>query len=119
MSDLQYGTGRLASAITTAIVQLHTECYGKGPTRAKTHLADDTVLVVLREGFTRLEKTLQAAGRADLVCQARLAHQQAAQARFRAIVERETGREVVTYAPQVSMDPDVTIEFFLLAEPLA
>lgn len=110
----QQGPGRLASAITTAIVQLHTECYGKGPTRAKTHLADDTVLVVLRDGLTRLEKSLQAAGRGDLVRAARMVNQEATEERFRAVIERETGRRVLTYASQVTLDPVVMIEFFLL-----
>ena len=50
-------TGRSLAQISTGLVQLHSRYYGKGPTKAKTHLVDDTVVSILRGGFTRVERT--------------------------------------------------------------
>jgi uncharacterized protein YbcI len=36
-----------------------------GPTRAKTYIVEDLVVVVLEETFTRAEKTLAARGERD------------------------------------------------------
>ena len=46
---------------------LHKEFYGKGPTKARTYLQDDVVLVLLRGGYTRVEETLMRDGRMDAV----------------------------------------------------
>ena len=56
------GKQALAS-ISEALVTLHREFYGKGPTKAKTFLVNDTVLCLLKGGFTVVEKTLIDNGR--------------------------------------------------------
>src|SRR6185369_5444792 len=71
--DLPSDRGSARSAIANAIVRLHAEHYGRGPTRARAHVAEDFVLVVLEDVFTTAERTLVAAGRADRVREARAA----------------------------------------------
>ena len=41
--------GPLASRISREVVQLHANLYGRGPTRAKTHLGDDYALCILED----------------------------------------------------------------------
>src|SRR4051794_33517219 len=43
--------GHARSAVANAIVRLHAEHYGRGPTRARAHVAEDHVLVVLEDVF--------------------------------------------------------------------
>jgi uncharacterized protein YbcI len=40
---------------------------GKGPTKAKTHLLNDTVVCILRGGFTTVERTLVDTGEVESV----------------------------------------------------
>src|SRR4051794_29291251 len=59
--------GGMRSMISTEIVRLQAEYYGKGPTRAKTYITDDLVVVVLEESFTRAEKTLAERGEHEAI----------------------------------------------------
>src|SRR5215216_5985376 len=52
--------GEMRATISKEIVRLQAEYYGKGPTRAKTYIVEDLVVVVLEESFTRAEKTRRA-----------------------------------------------------------
>src|SRR5690242_8965497 len=65
--ELPIDRGFARSAVANAIVRLHAEYYGRGPTRARAHVADDHVLVVLEDVFTTAERTLVAAGRGEHV----------------------------------------------------
>src|SRR5690348_9401767 len=87
--------GEVLARISTGLVQLHARYYGKGPTKAKTHLVDDTVVSVLRGGFTRVERTLVETGQVESVYQMRRSFQQAMEEEFRRIVEDATGRQVI------------------------
>ena len=109
--------GERLAAITNGLVGLHREYYGKGPTGAKTYLVDDTVICVLRGGFTTVEKTLVDQGRTDAVLDIRRTFQAAMEGEFRAVVENALERSVLAYASQVHSDPDFAVEFFVI-EPL-
>jgi uncharacterized protein YbcI len=103
--------------ISTGLVQLHSRYYGKGPTKAKTHLVDDTVVCILRGGFTTVERTLLDTGQIESVYQMRRSFQQAMEEDFRRIVEEATGRKVIAYMSSIHVDPDLAVELFVL-EPL-
>ena len=102
------------AAISEAIVSLHREYYGKGPTKAKTFLVDDTVLCLLQGGFTVVEKTLIDDGRERAVHDIRRTFQAAMEERFTSVVEEALGREVIAYMSQVHSDPDISAELFVL-----
>lgn len=108
------GDGELRVAISNAIVQLYHEYCGRGPTKAKTYLMEDLVVTVLQGTATRLEQTLAAAGEADRVRGVRQAFQDSLGAMFVAKVEGLTGRKVVAFLSQSSLDPDVAVEVFTL-----
>ena len=64
-----------------------------GPTKAKTHLADDHALCILEEVFTAAEKTLIRAGNKEQVKATRDAFQEAVEPEFREVVEAASGRQ--------------------------
>jgi uncharacterized protein YbcI len=47
----------MLAEISTGLVSLHRKYYGKGPTKAKSYLVNDSVCM-LRGGFTTVERTL-------------------------------------------------------------
>ena len=102
------------AGISEALVSLHREYYGKGPTKAKTFLIDDTVLCLLQGGFTVVEKTLIDDGREHAVHDIRRTFQAAMEERFTSVVEEALGREVIAYMSQVHSDPDISAELFVL-----
>jgi uncharacterized protein YbcI len=113
--ELHAGPGEELAEVTNGIVGLFREYYGRGPTRAKSYLLDDTYIVtVLRDTMTTVERTLVARGEADLVRRVRLAFQEAMTDSFQAVVEDATGRRVASYHSQLLTDPDVGFEFFVL-----
>jgi uncharacterized protein YbcI len=105
------------ASISTGLVQLHSRYYGKGPTKAKTYLLDDTVICLLRGGFTRVERTLIAEGEAQAVHDIRRSFQKAMEVQFRDIIEGATDRKVIAYMSQVHEDPEIALEVFVL-EPV-
>jgi uncharacterized protein YbcI len=107
----------MLAQISTGLVQLHSRYYGKGPTKAKTHMVDDTVVCILRGGFTTVERTLLDTGEVESVYQMRRSFQQAMEESFRLIVEQATDRNVIAYMSSIHVDPDLAVELFVL-EPV-
>jgi uncharacterized protein YbcI len=106
--------GMQASSISDGLVLLHKRFYGRGPTQAKTYLVGDTVISLLRGGFTPIERTLIEQGSADAVHEMRRNFQAAMREEFSGVVEKETGRKVVAYMSQIHSDPDIAVEVFVL-----
>jgi uncharacterized protein YbcI len=100
--------------ISTGLVQLHSRYYGKGPTKAKTHLMDDTVICILQGGFTTVERTMIDTGQSEPVYAMRHTFQEVMEDEFRGLVEEATGRKVIAYMSTVHVDPDLAVEFFVL-----
>ena len=107
----------MLAQISVGLVQLHSRFYGKGPTKAKTHMVNDTVICILRGGFTTVERTLLDTGEIESVFQMRRSFQTAMEDEFRRIVEEATQRKVIAYISSIHVDPDLAVEFFVL-EPL-
>ena len=108
------GSGEALAAISTALVQLHSRYYGKGPTKAKTRFIDDVVICLMEGGFTAAEATLLAQGSVEPVYNARQSFKRAMESEFKGVVERTLERRVVVYMSQVHHDPQLTAEIFLL-----
>ena len=106
--------GEMLSAISTGIVKLHRECFGKGPTGAKTYVLDDAVICVLRDGFTALERTLFESGKGEKVREVRAAFEEAIADRFIEVVESATGQRVVAFVSQAHIAPDLVVQSFFL-----
>jgi uncharacterized protein YbcI len=108
--------GEVRAAISREIVRLQAEYYGKGPTRAKTYIAEDLVVVVLEESFTRAEKTLAERGEKDAIEHIRRRFQQQMADDFTSVVEQATGRKVRVFLSETNVEHDVSVETFLLAD---
>src|SRR5262245_9079260 len=104
----------MLAQISTGLVQLHSRYYGKGPTKAKTHMVNDTVVCILRGGFTTVERTLLDTGERESVYQMRRSFQQVMEKDFRQVVEDTTGRKVTAYMSSVHTEPDLAVELFVL-----
>jgi uncharacterized protein YbcI len=109
------GLGESLAQITTGIVRLYTDYYGRGPTHAKSFLLDDGYLVtVVRESMTTVEHTLVDGGNGDQVRDVRITFQEAMADSFKAVVEKALGRRVTAYHSQLLLDADIGFELFVL-----
>jgi uncharacterized protein YbcI len=99
--------------ISNAMVRMQKEFFGKGPTKAKSYMFDDLLLVVMREGLTTAEKTMLEFGHPNQVRQFRQLFQDEMTEKLTSMVERLTGRRVVNYQSQVLFDPDMSLEMFV------
>src|SRR5436309_11735751 len=112
--------GRLLSAISTRIVQMMREHYGRGPLKAKTYALDDIVVCVLRgSGYTPLEQTIMETGDGGRVVAMRENFQSMMASRYKDMIEELTGRNVVAFLSQAHVEPDITMEIFFIDGPLA
>jgi uncharacterized protein YbcI len=113
------GSGKLLSTISTRFVQLLRENYGRGPIKAKTYVLDDIVVCVLRgSGFTALEKTIMDSGDPDRIVAMRENFQRMMATRYKDMIEELTDRKVLAFLSQAHVEPDITIEMFVLDRPL-
>ncbi len=108
--------GERLAAITTAVVNIHSECYGRGPTKAKTYAFEEFLLTVMEDVLTTVERTLVDRGEERLVRTVRLTFQEATADRIKAEVASIAGREVLAYHSQVTFHPAVAFEMFVLAD---
>src|SRR5213078_5335650 len=115
MDGEQRALGETRAKISKEIVRLQAEYYGKGPTKAKTYIVDDLVVVVLEESFTRAEKTLAERGEGAAIQHIRRRFQQQMADSFTSVVEQATGRRVRTFLSETNIEQDVSVETFLLA----
>jgi uncharacterized protein YbcI len=117
MHQANKAVGDARLEISNAMVRLHREYYGRGPTKARTYITGDLVAVVLEETFTRVERTLVDHGDRDAIQQIRRQFQQRMADQFKSVVEQATGRQVRAFLSETNLDADVSVEIFLLSEP--
>jgi uncharacterized protein YbcI len=107
--------GQLLAAISTRIVAILRDHYGRGPMKAKTYALDDIIVVVMRgSGFTPLEKTIMESGQPQRVVDMRHDFQHLMSKLFTDTIEELTGRRVTAFLSQAHVDPDITIEMFFM-----
>jgi uncharacterized protein YbcI len=106
--------GKLLAEISNAMVRIHKEHWGKGPTKARTIYTEDVVLCRLEEIFTKAETTLVSAGREQEVRNMRIAFQRALEHEFVGAVERLTGRKVTAFISEMHAATNMGIELFVL-----
>ncbi len=111
--------GHLLAAISTSIVGILREHYGRGPMKAKTYAIDDIIVVVMRgSGFTALEQTIMDSGEPDRVIAMREDFQRVMSKSYRETIETLTGRKVLAFLSQAHVEPDITMEIFFVDGPL-
>ena len=105
---------RQAIGVGNAITRLHREYYGRGATTTRTVYQRNFVVCFLEDIYAPVERTLIEAGKHEDVKNTRQAFQNAMRERFTAAVEEITGRRVIQFMSQVSFDPDMAAEVFVL-----
>ena len=115
ISDPTTASGDIRTEISEGIVALLKEFYGHGPERTKTYVSDDLVVCLVRGGFTRVEQTLVEGGHGEDVIRQRMAFQDVMRHRFEDVVERATGRRVISFMSGNHQNPDMICEVFVLA----
>jgi len=105
-------------AVSNALVALHKEQFGRGPTRARSHFAGPDVLVcVLEDVLLPAEQKLVALGQQTSVRETRGSFQVATAAEFIATVEGIVYRKVRAFASAVDPDANTVFENYHF-EPL-
>jgi uncharacterized protein YbcI len=110
--------GRLLAEVTNRIVSLMREHYGRGPIKAKTYVLDNLIVCVLSDGFTAIERTMMEGGEPDRVLEMRRDFQRMMKVRYTEMIEELTGRKMLAFLSQAHIDPDLTIEMFLMDGPV-
>jgi len=106
--------GQVNAAISNAVVRVHREYLGRGPTKARTSIRDDTVVTVLHDTLTKAERSLVDDGRRDEVLRMRHLFQHAMRADITAAVEAATGRRTIAFMSDNHLDPDMAVEIVML-----
>ena len=108
-------SGSKQAAISNLIVRTMSEHTGRGPTKARTHISDDVVTVMLRDTLTKAERSLVSDGRVELVLEMRKAFQATMRENLIGGVEEILGRQVIAFFSDNNIDPDTAADVFLLA----
>jgi uncharacterized protein YbcI len=96
------------------MTKLHRDHYGRGPDTVRTVIGHDHAMCILEGINTTVERTLVEAGEVEAVRETRLAFQRAMEGRFTEAVEGILGRKVRAFMSQVTFDPDISVEVFVL-----
>ena len=98
-------------AVSNAMVRLHKDQFGRGPTRARAEFAGpDALLCVLEEALLPAELKMAEMGDQERVREARIAYQAATADDFIAAVEQIVYRKVRAFASGVDPDRNVVFE---------
>jgi uncharacterized protein YbcI len=113
-ADRRHVLGSKMLQVSNAIVGLHKEYFGRGPTKARSTLARDVLVVVLEGGFSQAERTLAKSGREDAVSDARHVMQSVIKNRWIDAVEELLGRRVTCFLSANDPTQEIQVETFLL-----
>jgi uncharacterized protein YbcI len=116
-SDQQPVRDGLYVALSTAIVKLLRENTGRGPTKARTTIRDNVVVIMLEQTLTKGEQNLVRKQRADKVIEIRHEFQEAMRDEASAVVSELTGRKVLAFMSANHLEPDMAAEIFVLDGP--
>jgi uncharacterized protein YbcI len=109
--------GRLNAALANAIVQIHNEYLGRGPSKGKAFFRDTVIVVLMEETMTKAERSLANSGREDIVLARRLEFLRTMEDDVIEAVEGLTGCKVVAFMSDTHIDPDMAVEVFVLDRP--
>jgi uncharacterized protein YbcI len=116
MVDTRTQERSMMVAVSDAMVRLHKEQFGRGPTRARSNFAGPDVLVcVLEDVLLPAELELVAMEEQQRVRETRMFMQVATSRQFTGAVQDIVGREVWAFASATDPDRNVVIENFVFA----
>jgi uncharacterized protein YbcI len=107
--------GSKTAAISNHVVHTMNAYTGRGPTKARTHINDDVVTVVLKDTLTKGERRLVGDDHDELVLTMRKAYQDTMRHELINGIEQILGRKVTAFMSANHIDPDLAAEVFVLA----
>ena len=106
--------GQLNAAVSEALVRMLADTTGRGPTKARTTIDRDLIVVMLQNTLTAGERYLAGSDRAEQVLAMRRAYQEAMSADCISAIEQLAGRTVIAFMSANHLDPDLAAEIFVL-----
>jgi uncharacterized protein YbcI len=101
------------TAVSNALVALHKEQFGRGPTGARSYFAGpDTLIGILEGALLPAEQALVKMGEQQRVRDARLFMQVATSDRFTTKIEEIVGRKVYSFVSALDADNEIAYEIF-------
>jgi uncharacterized protein YbcI len=107
----------LSAEISNAIVRRLREYTGRGPTKARTTIRDNVVVVLLEQTLSKGEQSLANNGRGAKVIEIRNEFQEAMREESSAKIAELTGRNVIAMMSANHIDPDLAAEIYVLDGP--
>ncbi len=118
MAGIQEQGTTALQAVSNAMVTLHKEQFGRGPTSSRANFAGpDALMCVLRDVLLPAELKMVEMGDGQRVRESRTAFQAATASDFVARVEEIVFRKVIGFASAVDPDSNIVFECFYF-EPL-
>lgn len=106
--------GTVGVQISNGMVRILAETTGRGPTKARTTIARDHVIVMLADTLTKGEQNLVAAGHVEDVIAVRQRYQGLMRRRAVEMVEGLLDRRVIGFMSDNNIAPDLGVEIFIL-----
>ena len=104
-------------SVSNALVRLHKEQFGRGPTAARSYfVGDDGLLCIMRDALLPAERKMVEMGQEERVRENRVAFQAAAQGEFVAAIESIVGRTVVGFASGLDAHAGIVFENFVFED---
>jgi len=100
--------------ISAGAVALLLEYTGRGPTKARTTINHDSVVIVMDDTLTKGERALVEHGKVDDVLTARHEFQNVMREDLVELVENTLDRKVIAFMCDNHVDPDLAVKTFVL-----
>ena len=113
MADTRIDGTYVLNAVSNAMVALHKEQFGRGPTRARSHFAgSDTLVCLLEDALLPAENAMVRMGDKQRVSESRMYLQNATSVEFIATIEGLVDRKVRAFASATDPEANVVWEIF-------
>ena len=107
------GPGALLADLANAMVSLHKQQFGRGPTAARaSYNGDDGIVVTMQDGMLPAERALAELGEIGRVQENRLFFQEATRDLFISTVEKIAGRKVTAFGSACDPRSETVWEIF-------
>jgi uncharacterized protein YbcI len=107
-------SGSVAAGISNAVVKVLAEYTGRGPTRARTDINSNSVVVLMADTLTKGERVLVENGQTELVLRTRKEFQNVMRNDLVAAVEGLMETKVIAFMSENHIDPDMAAEIFII-----
>jgi uncharacterized protein YbcI len=106
--------GELNAALAHAVVRLHHDYLGRGPSTAKAFFHDNVVIVVVERVMTAAQRSLAGSGRQGRVREVHQDLSEVMRADLTVAVEDLTGRRVTALMSDIHVESDIASSVFVL-----